>query len=468
MLFWFTAASTMKPRGQKHLARLSPFEIGAVAIVILVLSGVGYSLLSSKPNESEGAADARSSVDSASSIPVPEPGATRVEVINPIRGLPPPRQEAPGAAITQEAAVVPPGDGEKAALLREPSADTAGDTGRSPSLPVPTSQARQVLANLLQISVADNVGSQGSTDAWQRNLNDLVRFGDYGAAAIYEYLHAHQDILFDEQTAALLGTGLLRETLIGVLGEIGSPAAQLVALRQLAETTSPREIALLAGVVDGGDTPAERAEILAAARRSLAVAMQEEDTSQDVAPLFDVFCRYGGEDVVPDLTGAAGVWNHYAAAALGRLSDGSGVAALTSMAQEPGITQLPAIQTLGLMSADNPVARSALLDMARADLIPTSNWPYLVDGLIGDEFYYADSVDTAIDLGDRLRYVPAGNQAFYQVRTLTTLTPDQINARLSVVEALRGSAGAHPAAAEALEEAKSILLQQLSQTDSDR
>ncbi len=168
---------------------------------------------------------------------------------------------------------------------------------------------------------------------------------------------------------------------------------------------------------------------------------------------------------VADLEQAAKHWNYYAAIGLADLPDGAGVPALIQMAQGSTSARGNALEMLAQVASQYPVARAALLDLARANKIGPSLWPYLTPLLAGDQYYYQDApIQGSSPAGNRRpgegAHVLFGNQHFYTAPDLANLTPEQISQRSALIDELQGVTS-DPAAVKALQAARALLEKRL-------
>jgi len=339
-----------------------------------------------------------------------------------------------------------------------------------PGLPEPTPESRQLVASLVQLPTTDGQWTAEQVTQWKQNLQFLTQQGTAGVAAIREFLLKNQDLDFGPGGWNILGYPSARAALFDALTQIGGAEAVAVGLETLQNTADPREVGLLAKSLETQAPEEHREEILAAARESLAMSAQGLLNGRDVGPLFEVFERYGSVDVLDDLEQAAKRWKYYATAALGQLPNGAGVPTLIRMVNESTSPNIPALETLASLSASNTEAREALLAQVAANRITPNLWPYLSQALTGDEVQVADSVfDRVLSraTGKELKttHISFGNQNFYRMPTIDSLTPDQINQQVVLVDELLTAAGSNPAAVQALQQTRAILSRRLGQAE---
>jgi len=386
-------------------------------------------------------------------------------------------EEVSSVVATAPAPVPPTVEGPRPAAVAEPESalsaspsEAAAPAPGIPGLAEPTPESRQLITDLVKLPSAEGPWTAEQVAQWKQNLQSLVQQGPAGVAAIREFLQKNQDLDFGLGGWDVLGYPSARAALFDALTQIGGAEAVAVGLETLQNTADPREVALLAKSLETQAPEQHRAEILAAARESLAMAAQGQLTGRDVGPLFEVFEQYGGADVLGDLEQAAKQWKYYATAALGQLPDGAGVPTLIRMVNESNSPNIPALETLASLSVSNPEARDALLAQVAANRISPNIWPYLSQALTGDEVQVADSVfDRVLSraTGRELKttHINFGNQNFYRMPTIDTLTPDQISQQVALVDQFLEVAGSNPAAVQSLQQARAVLERRLTQAE---
>jgi len=211
-----------------------------------------------------------------------------------------------------------------------------------------------------------------------------------------------------------------------------------------------------------------RQEAIRAARETLAMAAESKLEGSDVAPLFEVLHKFGNADVVPDLEQDSKQWNYYSTMALAQLPDGAGIPALIQIAGSDAGAKGNALEMLTQLSSQYPDARAALLDMAQANKIPPNMWPYFTPLLAGDQYHYQDtpsesSTSTAKLKASTSAYVVFGNQHFYTAPDLSSLTTEDINQRMLLIDEIQ-SVTTDPAATKALQQARDLLAKRTAQT----
>lgn len=352
-------------------------------------------------------------------------------------------------------AAVAPAAGSRSEKSAPPHSAPAVPRGESTPL------TRELVAAVTTLDMSGGALTREGADAWNASFERLVQAGAAAVPAIREYLEAFADVPFGTSGLQRLGHASARGALFDALTRIGGPEAIALTLDILGSTAEPAEIALLAGNLEmlAPQESKWREEVMAAARKALEQAADEKPDAQDVAPLFEVLNRFGGDSVVPDLEEASTNWNYYAAMALAELPEGAGVPSLVQMAQEKkGIIPL---QMLAQLAPENADARAALLEQANANEIPASAWPYLQAVLEGKRFHFADSVfdasaDAASLNGMNIVHIANGNQNYYMATDATRLSPEHIDQQIALVNELAAVAQGS-AAIEALGSTRAAL-----------
>jgi len=373
------------------------------------------------------------------------------------------RGEADGAAQELPPATpVPPPVPDPA----EPPPAVLATPAPIPAMPVDPAMSGLV-AGLVNLR-GTNALTPELIQAWKGNLEKLVQSGAAAVPAISAFLAGNQDSVFDTETTRALGFRTARLAALDALRQIGGPEAIALMDQTLGETKSPRELAALAWNLDGLTEGQYREKALTAARAALARSATETASDVDVAPLFEVFQKYGGAANVPELEQATGRWKYYAVATLANLPEGAGVASLVRMA-DPTLNEgnrLAALQMLAQLAVQSPEARQSLLSQVGGNQIAPNFWAYLNAPLAGDEFFPVDAVLTKYpNVGSwsdikstRINY---GNQSFYTLPGDAVQTVDGINQRLAVLDQFLAVA-TEPAGQQSLQQAKDALARRLS------
>jgi len=345
-----------------------------------------------------------------------------------------------------------------------PSQPASWAAPESPPLPSSNGQSR-VSAGQQAAGPSVSLSPQQAAE-WKERLRQLVQRGD--VPAIAAFLRQNVDYQFGSESVASPGFSSARAAMLDALNQIGGTDALAVMAQTLRSTASPQEIAILAQDLQGQAPGTYVANILSAARETLAMASNGQlDKATDVGPLFEVLAKYGGTEAVADLQQASGQWKYYAAIALAQLPDGAGIPALiqATVAPPPKASDMTeaALQTLAQVSVQYPEAGAALLQQARDNKIPSPMWPYLTSGLMGDQFLIDDgSANPANGLAVMTIHISSGNQNYYSVPTANNFTPGQITARLTLIDNLMASVS-DPGALENLQQSRTLMADQYSQ-----
>lgn len=309
-----------------------------------------------------------------------------------------------------------------------------------------------------------------SAAAWDEILVRLIASGPEAVPAIREFLARNADNEWDAGARRVLGYDSARTAMFDALRQIGGTEAEAALAATLAETLSPREIALLARNLELMAPGRHRQAAVDAARQSLATEAIGIVGAQDVAPLFEVLDRFGGDTVATDLEGAAVRWNYYSAIALAQLPDGAGVSTLVRLADGTnsitGRAADPAIQMLGSMATHNEEARAAFLDLARNDRIATSTWGRLGPILAGAEVQFSAGVfggSASLDHGAGAQqiHLSQGNQNIWTGLPAVAASAEHWEKQLVWLDQLAAIATG-PAAQAAIQEAWKLILVRLS------
>ena len=277
--------------------------------------------------------------------------------------------------------------------------------------------------------------------AWKSNFQQLVQAGTAAIPAIRAFLEQNQESAFDSNTARAVGARSARLAAFDALRQIGGPEAVAIMEGTLTTTSAPREIAALAWELDALAEGQYRPAALARSRAVLAEMAVRQPPEVDVAPLFEVYGKYGDGSVVPELEKAASQWRYYAFMALGNLPDNAGVPSLIrfATARFESDTRLTAIETLAQLSAQNEEARQTLLTLAGTKQIPSHYWPYVTPALRGDERFPVDGVLTtypAVQSWSEIgaSHVRSGNQNLYRIPGSSVRTVEGISQRMALID----------------------------------
>lgn len=329
----------------------------------------------------------------------------------------------------------------------------------------PSPYTRQLMQNLSSLDLSKGVSPE-QAGQWKQEFEKLVREGAGAVPAIREFLAKNVDLGFDGVTGAnQLGAPSLRLALFSALQQIGGTEAIGLAAQTLQTTADPREIAVLARTLDQMDPAQHRDAAVAAAREALALAARNTQAT-DVSPLFEVFTKYGGASLGPELQQAAARWNYYAPLALASLPDGAGVPSLVHMAQDPEgsfrSSSRFALQMLAQLAPQNPDAAKALLEQVQAGKVPDTAWYGIASALEGTQMSYGtsylDAPPPVPGTDPKIYSIPANRQTYRSYNYSSSWPAEQVQQQLALIDQFRT---ANPAAAQALERARANLAARL-------
>jgi PBS lyase HEAT-like repeat len=394
------------------------------------------------------------------------------------KGEPPPVAGAaePAAAVEPEsnATVSPvtntpaPADlaAQPPAALPSPKVVREPPPGIVAGSPLALARVRTLVTNLTQFDPKlQNVTPELA--AWWRGQYDALKnSGADGVSAMREFLARNEDISFAGLTGKeSVGYSSLRMAMLDALASIGGQTGIEGLLDVLHTTALPAEIAQLAQHLDTLAPSQYRQELLDASRAVLAHAQSGELKGYDVGSLFQVLAKYGGTDAVTSFQTAGDTWKSYAAIALGNLPDGAGVPALIELARNGSGTPLVAAWPMvAERAATSDDARNALLDAVRAGTVPESAWPGLARALGGHEYHIVAPPATMpgnISYNNSFSwYFQETGEQFIAVVNVASLSAQEINTRLSLIDQLNGL-NASDAARVALATGRNALVNEL-------
>jgi len=440
-----TRKPSCAPSGTPEPSIRPGFRLAVIALLVAGVAGAGVYFVN---HHGKPAAVASTPATGAESAPVVAPDSENPEI-----GVlaPPPLKETTAVAVAGK------------------TARSSGPTSVAPApMPEPSPQSRQLVASLSNL---EQVGRSMTTEqaaAWKQNLQQLVQQGSDSVPAIAEFLRQNKDVDFGSSVSEALGYGSVRRAMFDALAQIGGPEGVAATRDVLQNSADPREIALLAAALDKMAPEEHRQEAVQAARDALSMAASGKLEGADVGPLFEVLQKYGGAAVAPELEQSINQWKYYAATALAQLPDGAGVPTLIQMAQGNTSAKINALEMLAQMSVQYPDAKAVLIDQARANKIPPNIWPYLVSGLVGDEYHFQSS--ELDDTLSRVRpdevkttHIRYGNQNLYSAPSPASLTAENINERMAFIQQLQ-TMTSDPAALKALQNAQDVLTRRLPST----
>jgi hypothetical protein len=219
-----------------------------------------------------------------------------------------PRQASEVAAVdaqdspepSQESSVVKSSSQQPAPAANAPAVRRA-----EAAYPEPLPAIRQLVDGLVSPKQLGSGLSEEETAAWKKKLQQLVEQGAGAVPAIREFLAKNIDFDFGGAGKEALGYQSARAVMIDALTQIGGPVAIGAMTEVMQTTTAPREIAVLAQSLAKLEPDLHTREALGAAHQTLAMAAAGDLPGKDVAPLFEVFQKFGDENTAADLVGRA-------------------------------------------------------------------------------------------------------------------------------------------------------------------
>lgn len=300
------------------------------------------------------------------------------------------------------------------------------------------------------MSSADGPITKEQAERFNQCLAELIRQGAASVPAIREFLERNIEYYYAGVSGGdQLSYPSLRASLIDALKQIGGPEAQAAMLEALRTIAMPSELLALANNLDQQAPGQYRGEIVNAARETLAMAATNQlGTNVELGPAFRILGTYGAANTVADVAkGDPGSFDN--AIALAGLPDGQGLPSLIQMAENPsadGSGQSAATAMIAQLACQNPDALVALAAMAQEGQISNSAWVRLAPILGGDQYQPGGST-------------ASGGQDYVVVNVATT--PDQINQRITVIDALLGFVAPDSSAASALQHQRDVLVGKL-------
>lgn len=370
-----------------------------------------------------------------------------------------PPKEAAAATVRNEAA-------NSSVSAKSPVVSRPAQPAQLPLQAEPSPLTRQLVSRLCPLDPAAGPITAERAAEWKQNLQQLVQQGASAVPAIREFLAKNTDIDFGANGRQALGYASARAALFDALVQIGGSEAVAATAGALQTTADPHEIATLAQNLDRLDPQQHQQEAIAAARAALAMAAEGKLPAKDVAPLFEVFQKYGDASVVSDLQNAASKWNYYAMIALAQLPEGAGIPSLIQTAQgQGGAAQAgrnAALEMVAQVAAQSPEARAALVELARQDKLSSYNWATLEPILAGSQTHFQDSAydgtgSTVNPTDVKGTHLVFGNQNFYTAPALDSLTAERVTQQVALIDELL-SVAANPTAVQTLQRSKETLL----------
>ncbi len=299
---------------------------------------------------------------------------------------------------------------------------------------------RELVSDLSRFDLKQGVSPEQAAK-WKKDLKKVIEQGAAAVPAIAEFLERNMDLDFAKIPGGdALGYASLRQSLFDSLKQIGGPEALETMVATLRTTADPVEIVALARALEP-QAPEQMRLALEAAREALAMAGQGKLANVDVSPLFQLFEKYGGPEVVADLEKASAQWHYYATMALADLPEGVGIPALMQLAQDPNAkatgSSAVATRLLAQMTLQYPEAQNDLEDQVRSGQIPDSAWQGIGLALGGVRLQYGkDQFPGEGSATSWTHYVVIGNQSFATVPALGSYSSDQIQQQLGFIDRL--------------------------------
>jgi len=325
----------------------------------------------------------------------------------------------------------------------------------------PAPETRRLVQNLVHLESEGGILAAERVATWKKSWQELVQQGAAAVPAISEFLTQNVEYSFTPEARELLGYDSARIALVDALAQIGGSEA-INALSVVLQTTAqPREIAMLAQDLEQLEPGQHRDQVLDAARQTLDMATTRKLEMPDVAPLFEVLQRYGGQTALGDLVKACAQWNYYGTIALAQLPDEAGIPSLVQMAQNPGTTAAvrdATLQALAEVADRSAEARSALVNLARLNLVTPFTWQMVASTLAGEQVGLLNSAfenHQALPQVSGFKTVATSdNQNFFAVPA--NLTPEQADQRIALIDQLL-SGTSDSTAAQALQQSRARL-----------
>lgn len=323
------------------------------------------------------------------------------------------------------------------------TAPVAAPPVKAPAAPVraasiPPVDARQLMATLTSLNTNGPL-SADDVQKWKESLQQLVRQGASSVPTIKDYLAQNMDASFAGVPGAdQLGYASLRAGLLNALGQIGGPEATSALLQTLQSTPFPADVAQIAATLQQQSPGQYDGDIMTAVRAQLTQASADQLGNANVGPLFQLLgaAAANGTDVSADLTQYASKWPYYASIELANLPNGTGLPALLQMAQDtPGSGQIAALQALAQLAPGNSQVAAALVNLAQQGQLSDAALSQLAPYLAGRENQLGSVANPSGTTSQGL-HIANGNQDFSAADLLNSLSPSQVNARISIIDQL--------------------------------
>ena len=312
-------------------------------------------------------------------------------------------------------------------------------TAPAPILSAPVGDPPQLVASLSELDVSAGPITPARAVQWKQTLQVLVQKGVAAVPAIREFLAKNVDLDLEPIPGGdALGYPTMRLALFEVLRQIVRPESIAVSLEVLKATADPKEIAVLARNLEEQAPAQHRPVAVAAAREALAQANRGQLEGPDIGPVFEVLEHYGDAKVVGELEQSAQKWNFYATIALGGLSSGAGIPALTRLAQDASLPNAAALRVLAQLAAKYPEAQKFLVEQVRANKLPFGAWPGVESALSGEVIDYSVPVlstnSPLTGSNSRTFHISYGNQNYRMLPAPADWSQAQIKDQLAVID----------------------------------
>jgi len=202
-----------------------------------------------------------------------------------------------------------------------------------PASPQPPRSARQIMAQLMELSESRGPITKEQAEQFKGNLEELVRQGAASVPAIREFLQKNVDTDFAQIAGAdQLGYSSFRAALFDTLKQIGGVESQTAMVEALQTTAVPAELLELSKDLDQTATGLYRAQILKAAHQVLDMASAHQlGGDVELGPAYRMLQSYGEANTTADLA-RHDPPSFYNAIAMANLPNGQGLPSLIQMA----------------------------------------------------------------------------------------------------------------------------------------
>jgi len=279
--------------------------------------------------------------------------------------------------------------------------------------------------------------------------------------AIREFLGLNRDLDFGSVNE--LGYPSVRAAFLDTLQQIGGREAQGLMLETLQATLVPGEIGRLARSLEQQAPGQFRGEISAAVRETLAQAASGQLRGWDMGPLFSGIaelwrCKHGvglGEERFGVELLFGGCPGQPAVRSRNSFADpaGSGVVQQWNAWRCDG--------ALAQVAAQSSDATAALVQLAGSGKFSDRNWTAAAQALGGDRYFIRDTgLDNAqVPTGSGVKsyHLELSNQNFYSMPALGSMSNEQINQRVAIIDQLLAT-NPSAAVAQTLQSTRASLL----------